>query len=108
MDDMVTITRKEYDDLVDARDHALAMRDIATGAPTIAESEMDDFLAAPSAIAFFRRRAALTQADLAQRLEVSQPYLAQLEQGRRKGSIDTYLRLARLLKVRVEDLVDTD
>jgi hypothetical protein len=56
MDDMITITREEYEALVDARDHALAMREVAAGAPTIAESEMDDFLAAPSAIAFFRQR----------------------------------------------------
>lgn len=106
MDDMITITREEYEALVDARDHALAMREVAAGAPTIAESEMDDFLAAPSAIAFFRQRAGMTQVDLARQLGVSQPTLAQLENGRRKGGIEVYLRLARLLGVRVEDLAD--
>jgi DNA-binding XRE family transcriptional regulator len=106
MDDMITITRAEHEALVDARDYALAMRAMAAGAPTIAETEVDDFLAAPSAIAFFRQRAGMTQVDLARKLHVNQPYLAQLEHGRRKGGIEVYLRLARLLGVRVEDLAD--
>ena len=29
--DTITLTRAEYEDLIDARDHALAMRDIADG-----------------------------------------------------------------------------
>ena len=32
MPDTITLTREEYEDLVDARDHANAMREIATGA----------------------------------------------------------------------------
>ncbi len=104
----ITITREEYEDLVDARNHAVAMREIAEGGTVIPGSEIRDYLAAPSPLAFFRKRAGLTQSELAQRARVSQPYLAQLEQGRRKGGLDIYLRLARLLGVRVEDLADED
>ena len=108
MDEMVMITREQYEDLVDTRDHANAMRKVAANGALVAESEMDDYLAAPSALAYFRRRAGLTQADLAKKADVSQPYLAQLEQGRRKASVKVYLRLAQLLGVLVEDLADED
>ena len=106
MDDTITLTRDEYEALIDSRDHAIAMREIAAGAPTILESELDDFLAAPSSVAFFRKRVALTQIALANKIEISQAYLAQIESGARKGTVDIYLRLARALGVRVEDLVD--
>jgi DNA-binding XRE family transcriptional regulator len=104
-DETVTLTRDEYQDLVDARDHAIAMRDIAAGAPTLTDAELDEFLASPTATAFFRRRAGLTQVELAGRVGVSQAYLAQVETGARTGSVNLYVKLARALDVRVEDLV---
>jgi DNA-binding XRE family transcriptional regulator len=104
-DETVTLTRDEYQDLVDARDHAVAMRDIAAGAPTLTDAELDEFLASPTATAFFRRRAGLTQVELAGRVGVSQAYLAQVETGARTGSVNLYVKLARALDVRVEDLV---
>jgi len=77
MRDVVTLTRQEYEDLIDARDHAVAMRDVATGAmETLSDAEMDAYLAAPTPLAFWRRRRGLTQAALAAAVGVSQPYLA--------------------------------
>jgi DNA-binding XRE family transcriptional regulator len=106
MSDLVTIPRQEYEDLVDARDHALAMRDVATGAmETLTEAEMDAYLSAPSPLAFWRRRRGLTQAALAAGLGVSQPYLAQIETGQRTGDVRLYARMAKALRVRMEDLV---
>ncbi|HET6605305.1 MAG TPA: helix-turn-helix transcriptional regulator [Rhodopila sp.] len=104
-DETVRLTRDEYQDLVDARDHAIAMREIAAGAPTLTDAELDEFLASPTATAFFRRRAGLTQVELAGRVGVSQAYLAQVETGARTGSVSLYVKLARTLDVRVEDLV---
>lgn len=106
MSDLVTIPRQEYEDLVDARDHALAMREVATGAmETLTEAEMGAYLSAPSPLAFWRRRRGLTQAALAAELGVSQPYLAQIEAGRRTGDVRLYARMAKVLRVRMEDLV---
>ena len=54
--DTITLTRTEYEDLVDARDHALAIRDIASGAAgTLTSAEVDAWLAAASPLAFWRR-----------------------------------------------------
>ena len=107
--DTVTLSRQEYEDLVDARDHAVAMRDVATGAmETLTEAELDEFLGEPSPIAFWRHRRGLTQAVLAAEVGISQPYLAQIEAGQRTGEVRLYARLARALRVRMEDLVAED
>ncbi len=43
--------------------------------------------------------------ELSQAADISQPYLAQLENGQREGSVSVYARLAKLLHVRIDDLV---
>ena len=103
---MVTLTRAAYEDLIDARDHALAMRDIASGAlETLTGAEVDAYLAAPSPLAFWRRHRGLTQAVLAARVGIAQSSLAQAETGRRGLKVETYARLAKALKTRIEDLL---
>jgi DNA-binding XRE family transcriptional regulator len=106
MGETVTLTRQEYEDLVDARDHAVAMRGVATGAvETLTEDELEAYLAAPTPLAFWRARRGLTQAALAERLGITQPYLAQLEAGKRTGNIRLHARMAKALRVRIEDLL---
>jgi DNA-binding XRE family transcriptional regulator len=107
MSEIVTLTRQEYEDLIDSRDHAVAMRDVATGAmETLSDAEMDAYLAAPTPIAFWRRKRGLTQAALGAMVGVSQPYLAQIESGARTGDVRLYARMAKALRLRIEDLVE--
>ena len=47
----------------------------------------------------------MTQTALANSAGMTQPHLAQAEQGARGLSIGNYLRLAKALRVRIEDLV---
>jgi DNA-binding XRE family transcriptional regulator len=102
----ITIPAAEYQELVDARDHAMAMRDVATGAMTVlTQDEALAYLEAPSPIAFWRRHRGLSQMSLAGRVGVSQPYLAQIETGRRKGDVHLYAKLAQTLSVNIEDLI---
>jgi len=101
-EELVVLSREAYEDLIDAREHALAMAAHARGD----DPEMDEYLAAPTPLAFWRKRRGLTQASLAAAARISQPYLAQLETGRRKSAdIAVYTRLSKRLAVRVEDLV---
>ncbi len=72
----VSLPRSDYQDLVDARDHAVAMRDVAAGAPVLTEAELDAFLAAASPWAFWRKRAGMTQTALAQKAGITQAFLA--------------------------------
>ncbi len=104
--DTITLTRAEYEELVDARDHAQAMREVATGAmETLSDGELDAYLVAQSPLAFWRRRRGLTQAVLAASAGITQPYLAQIEGGSRGGDVALFAKFARELRVRIEDLV---
>ncbi len=67
----VSLPKSEFQDLVDARDHAIAMRDVAGGAPILTEAELDAFLAAASPLAFWRQRAGMTQTALAKKGSIS-------------------------------------
>ena len=101
----ITITKQAYEDLIDARDHAIAMRDIAAGAPVLNEAETLAYLEAVTPLAFWRNHRGMNQATLAAAVGISQPYLAQMETGRRVGTIGHYAGLARALHVRIEDLL---
>lgn len=104
-DELVVMSRQEYQDLMDARDHAAAMHAVAAGADTFTDDELDEYLSAPTPLAYWRKRRGMTQAGLAAALAISQPYLAQLEAGKRTGDVTLYARLAEALRLRIEDLV---
>ncbi len=53
----------------------------------------------------WREYRGLSQHELAARAGLSQAYLAQLEAGRRKGSLEAFRRLAEALRVDLDDLV---
>ena len=106
---LVTMTAEEYQDLVDARDAEAAMRAIAAGKlQTLSGGDVDAYLAAPTPLAFWRKHRGLTQADMAQAIGVSQPYLAQLENCQREGSVSVYQRLAKCLGLSVDELLRDD
>jgi transcriptional regulator with XRE-family HTH domain len=56
-------------------------------------------------LAFWRNRAALTQAALAQKAGITQPFLAQIETGAREGTVTVLKRIAEALGIRIEDLI---
>ncbi len=106
-EELVVLSREEYEDLIDAREHAVAMAAHARGEdPGLTDAEMDEYLAAPTPLAYWRKRRGLTQAKLAVAAGISQPYLAQLESARRTSAdIAVYARLAKRLGVLIEDVV---
>ena len=104
--DMISISRDEYEDLVDALDHANAMRNVASGnLETVPSTEVDRYLAAPTPLAFWRAYRGLTSATLAERAGLIESELDKIETGMVVPGIMVYVRLAKLLKVRVDDLV---
>ena len=108
-EDLVVLTREEFEDLIDARDHAGAMRAIAAGSmETLTSAEVDELLSAPTPLAFWRRRRGLTQRALADAVGVTQPYLAQIEAAKRTGDISLHAKLARKLGITIEDLLPID
>ena len=68
-------------------------------------AHVDAYLAAPTPLAFWRKHRGMTQVELSQAAGISQPYLAQLENGQREATVPVYARLAKRLRVRIDDLV---
>ena len=56
-------------------------------------------------IAALRRRAGLSQAELAQRLQISASAMGMYEQGRREPSVDTLVAMAKELQVSMDFLL---
>jgi DNA-binding XRE family transcriptional regulator len=103
---LVTMSAEDYQDLIDGRDAEAAMRAIAAGTlQTLSGADMDAYLAAATPLAFWRKHRGFLPADMARAIGVSQPYLAQLENGQREGSVSVYRRLAERLGLGVDELL---
>jgi DNA-binding XRE family transcriptional regulator len=52
-----------------------------------------------------RREVGISQEDLAEKIEISRTHMGHIEQGRRKPSLELLQKMARVLRVRVKDLI---
>ncbi|WP_316228130.1 MULTISPECIES: helix-turn-helix transcriptional regulator [unclassified Bradyrhizobium] len=112
-DDIVILSRKEYDQLVaaaneDAADAETLRRSIARvesgEEETFTSDEVDAFLA-KTPLAFFRKKRGLSQDELAKRAGITQGYLSEIEVGRKSGDVQTLRKLADALRVTLDSLV---
>jgi len=112
-EDLVLLPLAEYERLVEAAEDLAdvaaydeAMRKLAAG-----EDEM-----VPAAIALrllvlehpvrvWREHRGLSVKDLADAALISPSYLSQIETGRREGTLETMARIARALRIDLDDLV---
>lgn len=65
---------------------------------------MDIYLQTGQRLRALRLEAGLTQEDLAEKADISVSFLSFLETARRKGSLETYYRLANALQINLADL----
>ena len=70
--------------------------------------EVDALLAAATPLAFWRAKRGLTQAALAKAAKTTQPHIADLESGKHGGSLEMMARIAKALKVKLDDLAAFD
>jgi DNA-binding XRE family transcriptional regulator len=63
-------------------------------------------LAGESPIRLWRDHRGLTQQELADRAGISKPYLSQIESGKRQGTVETLVAIARALDVPLEVLTE--
>jgi len=66
---------------------------------------VDRLLAGENPVKVWREYRGLGQRELAEKAGVAQAHVAQIETGRRKGSVDTLRRLAGAMRVDLDDLV---
>jgi DNA-binding XRE family transcriptional regulator len=114
-EEMVILPAVDYERLVrlaeDATDLAVARAALAEfdeGGEALTDAEMRKLLAAPTPLAFWRRKRGLTQAALAKQAGITQAYLAQIEAGRRAGHVRVHRRLAEALRIDVGRLQPAD
>ncbi len=113
MNEMVTISRAEYDRLRGAEEHLADLRtyDRAKAALASGEEELipaeyvNRMLSGESPLRVFRDMRKFTQLQLAEASGVNRVQIADIEAGRKSGSIDTIRKLAAALNVMVDDLV---
>lgn len=105
-EELVVLSRDEYDDLIDVRDHAAALRDVAAGRmETLGDDDVGRYLTAPTPLAFWRAHRGVTRAALAQAIGLSEPDMADVESGLRQPGVTEYAALAQRLRVRIDDLI---
>lgn len=113
MNEMVSIPKMEYLALLAAAEH---MSDIAAYDRAIAALASGDEERIPAAFAnrlingespllVFRQLRGLTQSTLATRAGIGRVLVAEIETGRKQGSVTTLRKLAEALDISVDDLV---
>lgn len=112
-DEIVILSAAEYDRLValaeDVRDARIAddaMAEYRRTGRSLTAQEVLELAIAPTPLQFWRKRRGLSQAALAEMADCSQPYLNQLEAGKRKGTMTTFRKLAAVLDLSIADLDD--
>jgi DNA-binding XRE family transcriptional regulator len=113
MNEMITITRAEYErlreaaeDLADIATYNRAKADIAAGRDELIPSEfVDRMIEGESPLRVYRDLRGLTQSSLAAASGVNRVQIADIEAKRSNGSIETMRKLAEALRVTIDDLV---
>lgn len=112
MNELVTIPRAEYDrlraaaeDLADLQSHDRAMAQLAAGEDELIPALFANrLLDGESPLRVYRDLRGLTQAALAEKAGVNRVTVAELETGRKQGSLATLRALADALNVTLDDL----
>lgn len=109
MNEMVTIPREEYEELLAARedleDIAAYDRAKAEGGDSIPDELVGRILDGEAPLRVFRDWRGLTQDGLASAAGVNRVQIANIEGGKRSGSAATLKRLADALGLTVDDLI---
>jgi mRNA interferase RelE/StbE len=113
MNDMVRISRGEYDRLLqaaeeldDLRAYDRAIGALASGAEEqVPAGSVSRILAGESPLRVFRELRGLSQVALAGMSGVNRVQIGDIEAGRKTGSIETVRKLAEALRVAIDDLV---
>jgi len=109
MADTITIPRAAFDRLVAAAEELEAIRavedDHADPQEGLPHACMVRLIDGEHPVAVFRDWRGLSQSELARRASVNRTQLADIEAGRKTGSVATLKKLAEALDVPLDDLV---
>jgi DNA-binding XRE family transcriptional regulator len=101
----VLLSEEDYEDLVDGLHAQAIMARIAAGEETWPLELVMELSETDSRIRTYRTYRKLSVSELAEAAGISQPYLSEIESGKKTGSVDVLKRIAAALKVDLDDIV---
>ncbi|MBB4007132.1 helix-turn-helix domain-containing protein [Allorhizobium taibaishanense] len=101
----VLIPEDDYEDLIDTIKAERVMARVRAGEETWPSELVYELWETDSRIRTFRTYRNLSVSDLAAAAGISQPYLSEIESGKKTGSVDVLKRIATALKVDLDDIV---
>ncbi|TCQ18751.1 helix-turn-helix domain-containing protein [Rhizobium sp. PP-CC-3G-465] len=101
----ILLSEEDYEDLVDSLEAHIVLARIAAGEETWPLEIVEARANGENSIAVFRKYRGLTVSGLAASAGISQPYLSEIEGGKKTGSVDVLKRIATALNVDLDDLV---
>jgi mRNA interferase RelE/StbE len=109
MNEMITIPRAEYDRLREAAEDLADIqaydRAMAAGEESFPSEIVERLINGESPVRVFREFRGLTQSALSVVSGVNRVQIADIEAGRRSGSVETFRKLAHALNLSIDDLV---
>lgn len=106
---MAVLPRADLEALSEAVEHARAVANYEAGRlPGLTPQEALRFVEAVSPLSFWRKHRGLTQTALAVEVGIKQNYLSEIENGKRSGPVELWLKLSRSLGVPVDALVEVE
>lgn len=101
----VLLSEEDYEDLVDSLEASAVLADIAAGQEVWPLDIVEARANGENPVRVFRTYRKLSVSDLASAAGISQPYLSEIESGKKTGSVDVLKRIATALKVDLDDIV---
>ncbi|MGG7581013.1 helix-turn-helix domain-containing protein [Rhizobium sp. Nf11,1] len=100
----VLLPEDDYQDLVDASEASAIKARIDAGEETWPSEVVNAIIDGENAIRVFRKYRGLTIEELAAKAGLSQPFVSQIETGKKEGSIAALKAIARVLGVDLDDI----
>jgi DNA-binding XRE family transcriptional regulator len=101
----VLVPEDDYEDLIDSIAAEKIMARVRAGEETWPAELVYELWETDSRIRTYRNYRKLSVSDLAAAAGISQPYLSEIESGKKTGSVDVLKRIAAALKVDLDDIV---
>ena len=101
----VLLSEEDYEDLMDSLEAQAIMARIAAGEETWPLDVVEAKARGENAVRIYRTYRGLSVSELAEAAGISQPYLSEIEKGKKTGSVDVLKRIAAALRVDLEDIV---
>ncbi|MBC2775317.1 helix-turn-helix transcriptional regulator [Rhizobium sp. AQ_MP] len=101
----VLVPEDDYEDLIDTITAERIMARVRAGEETWPAELVYELFETDSRIRTYRNYRKMSVSDLAAAAGISQPYLSEIESGKKTGSVDVLKRIAAALKVDLDDIV---